>query len=166
MPATLKHIQINFERIERGNSDSMRVLLAQARELTAPVVDPSSESDLAHSVWTKLIELAEQQRIADQLPGTVGRFYAKRAGLIASRPKRGQRVSLKLTDAGQRAIEAYRLPSDAYKVEDGVLSFTNRRLAVRAIEMAIKRSLNDIERPAPQSAAMRSALKSLLLKLS
>jgi len=167
MPATLRHILINFDRIESGDSAEVRELLrrAQGEVLSSHADGEFANGEREHLVWERLIELADAAKVGDKLPGTVGRAYAKAYGEIKARPPRGARQEIPLTSAAVRAIEAYRKPSDQLRIESEQLVFTNRRGTVKAIEALIKRSLNDIEHTASESAAMRSSLKALLSKV-
>jgi hypothetical protein len=177
MPATLKHIQTNFGRIaESENPDLIKLLdeaRAEAERLTTPEqvegeeAAPAVAASVEQLTWKLFVESADKAKIADAIPGSVGRAYAKQYGKVAARPARGARVEIQLSDAAKAAVLRLRKDSDQLKVDEetGVLSFTNRRGAVQALEAMIARNKRDIDTPAKSLAGERTAIGSLLKKI-
>jgi hypothetical protein len=168
MPATAKHIQTNFDRIAAGDSDDLKKLVELVKAGAADDATPNQ-------IWNAFVAKADEAKIADQIPGTVGRQFAQVYGTKAAKGPRGQLFELPLTPAALNAFGYYMPLVDVgawpFKItgpSDGLpsLQTRNRVKSAKSIAKLIDYSAQkDVETPAKQAAAMRTALKAVVRKV-
>lgn len=170
MPATTKHIEINFQRIAAlQDAAELKSLLAEVRNS----MENDGETNL-NKIWNKFVSEADDAKIADQIPGTVGRSFALKYGTAKAKGPRGQLFTLSLTSAALKAFEHYsdKVPFDGFSIvgetDQGpwALETRNRAKAAKSIQKVIDFSQQqDINTPAKDAAAMRNALKAVARKV-
>jgi hypothetical protein len=160
------HLNINFQRIEESEDADLKDLLAECQREAAAQIDAGTGKQPGYEqlVWALFVGKADEAKIADRIPGSVGRRYRSKYGLVHHR-LRGKRTRVAMTTAADAAVTKYRVDSDQFRVEDGMFVYTSRSGAVRGINQMLKRCTRDIVTPGREAAAHRAALKALLRRV-
>jgi len=157
MPATTKAINTNRYRIRRGDSETLKAILAEAEHRHRDLKRHAPDA-YAHRVWEDVIKEADEKKIADQIPGTVGYTFKVKYGRQGKpgRPPAHREVRL-----GSKQVE---LVDNMDLPEHATLDRVGKKLVFRA-RTPVVRAVRSAARSAPDSKSRESLdrlLKSVL----
>lgn len=166
MPATLKHIQTNFDRLAAlsDEQDDVKKLKEMAEQVVA-----KAEGNLQRA-WAVLIETANEKKIAHLIPGTVGRTFAQQYGITKPRGQRERKViaTYKLSDAQAKLMAGLAGTFDEgkspFEVDGSALNVFNGDRTAKALNRALANTEKMEDKKA--AASTRSSIEAVQRKLS
>lgn len=105
MPASKSAIRTNISRI-RGEEEGYTEIPEIKALLDEVLVEIPEEDDNLQQIWLTLIEKADEIRIGDKLPGTVGRLHKIKYGKTRPRSPK-PKVMIKVTESGRDYMLEY-----------------------------------------------------------
>lgn len=154
MPVSVADIRLNLDRV------ATTAVPQKLKNLAVDVVEQHTHGSIVdyQRVWEDFVLKADELKLADRIPGSVGRRYAVAYGSHKRPTRRGKSVRVELSMAANSAVEKHLRGVDAATLEDGVLVFSNRAQMTRAVEAMLKRSNQDLVTPLDEAARDRRAL--------
>lgn len=177
MPATTKHIQINFDRISElpdvDDTGRLRVLAFEAQAANTTVTNEADTANIVDlsAAWATFVTAADEAKIAHLIPGTVGKQFAAKYGITKERTVRDRKVSatVKLTPAqadvasalfGALVTAGKRPPAE---VAGQVMSVYSVPSTTKTLESAVTQLDNMTDKA--KAARIKASLDAMLRKL-
>lgn len=138
MPASRSAIRTNIARIrgaEEGYQEVPEIKALLDEVLEKIPEEPENYAD----IWDELIAKADAQRIADKIPGTVGRIYKGKYGKTKPRSPH-PKFAIKITQAAQSYILQYmdvEQEDGTTKIYDGINKLIHPCARMRQLHVSV-----------------------------